>query len=154
LLAELGGTRREPFDEARPAASMRLLENLATDFEHAEDVLLQAMEFARGIEHVYLRANRDPELRRMLNQLLFERIEVEIDSVIKAELAQPFADIKEGRIAEKVKTAIAAFQGALQAANPGHLFDGQGSNLIQMVGVAGFEPATSRVVPPSAEAVG
>jgi site-specific DNA recombinase len=123
----------------------RIQRQIADDFNHSEQLLRQALTFGSGVAALYRDAHRDPELRRMMNQLFFEQIEVEIDGVIRVMVRQPFADIRTGRIADRVKAAVTALQRLLQAANPGHLFDGQGSNLMQMVGAAGFEPATSRV---------
>ena len=122
-----------------------ILNSISAEFQQSEDVLLEAVEFSRGVEDVYLRAAGDPELRRMLNQLFFDRIEVEVEGGVHATLAAPFADIRAGRIVETVKGAISAFQEWLKTANPSHLLDGQGSNWMQMVGTAGLEPATSRV---------
>jgi site-specific DNA recombinase len=121
----------------------RILAATSAEFENTEALLRDALAVGDGIAAAYARS--DGETRRMMNQLFFERIEVEIDGTIHEELARPFADIGSGRVLENVKRVMKAIESALQAPNPGHLFDGQGSNLMQMVGAAGFEPATSRV---------
>jgi DNA invertase Pin-like site-specific DNA recombinase len=121
----------------------RILAATSAEFEDSETLLRAALAVGDGIAAAYARS--DGETRRMMNQLFFERIEVEVDGTIHEELRRPFADIGSGRMLENVKRVVKAIERALQAPNPGHLFDGQGSNLMQMVGAAGFEPATSRV---------
>ncbi len=123
----------------------RILAATLSEFTHAEEILTEAMDLSCDVQDAYMRAINDPDVRRMMNQLFLVAVEVEVDGTVHAELAAPFADIRSGHIAERVKKAVDALVAYLNAANPSHLFDGQGSNLTKMVGAAGFEPATSRV---------
>jgi site-specific DNA recombinase len=123
----------------------RILETVTGEFQQEEELLLQALSIGKGVEGLYRRASGDPDLRRLMNQLFFKRVEVEVDGTAHARVNEPFEGWRTGRIIERTKAIVAAVKRALQAPNPGHLFDDQGSNLLQMVGAAGFEPATSRV---------
>jgi site-specific DNA recombinase len=127
------------------AVAEQILDAISGEFRQAEELLLQALSIGAEVATLYRDAAGDPELRRLLNQIFFTRIEVEADGFTRPQVAQPIADMRDGTIVNRVKAAITTLVKALQAPNPGHLFDGQGSNLTQMVGAAGFEPATSRV---------
>ncbi|MDX6283494.1 MAG: hypothetical protein QOH03_4565 [Kribbellaceae bacterium] len=73
-----------------------------------------------------------PEVRRLSNQFLFEKLEIDVEDdglarVTRADLREPFATIH--RLTADTK-------------NLGHLFDDRGSKDNYLVPPAGFEPAT------------
>jgi site-specific DNA recombinase len=126
-------------------ATESLADSVMGEFQETEEVLAQAIEIGRSVEGAYLAASADPELRRRMNQLIFDRFEVEPDGAVEGRLAEPFGVVSSGRAVDIVKRIVSSVRQAVETTNPGHHFDGQGSNLLQMVGAAGFEPATSRV---------
>ncbi len=101
-----------------------ILASVTAEFQQEEELLLKALDLARDAEQLYRRAASDPELRRLMNQLFLERVDVEVDGVVRAKLAQPFEDIRSGQIVERVKAFAVALVKALQPTNPGHLFVG------------------------------
>ncbi|MEN3282797.1 MAG: hypothetical protein V7607_3937 [Solirubrobacteraceae bacterium] len=121
-----------------------LLKNIDGRYRDDEQLLLQALNVGSDIAEIY-RSTEDGELRRIMNQVFFRRFEVGVDGTVDGTAAQPFAELSAGSVVDVLKRVIASAREVLESANPAHLFDGQGSNLLQMVGAAGLEPATSRV---------
>ncbi len=103
-----------------------------TDADNWTANLDRALAFASNLGDAYAMAS--PQVRRNLNQSMFEEIAIEVDgSIVHAPMQQPFAAFHDegfrGWIMDGAKT------------NPGPLPD-RGSNEDILVEVVGFEPTT------------
>jgi hypothetical protein len=74
-----------------------------------------------------------------LNQIFFQRIEVEVDGLVRAELAPPFAELASEGLTDRLKAGLAAIRQALKSPKPGHLLGDLVSNSMQMVGLVGHD---------------
>ena len=110
-----------------------LMANAEVHWEYLEKNLDRALAFASNLGDAYAMAS--PQVRRNLNQSMFEEIAIEVDgSIVHAPMQQPFAAFHDegfrGWILDGAKT------------NPGPLLD-RGSNEALLVEVMGLEPTTS-----------
>ena len=106
--------------------------NAEVHWEYLEKNLDRALAFASNLGDAYAMAS--PQVRRNLNQSMFEEIAIEVDgSIVHAPMHQPFAAFHDeefrGWIMDGAKT------------NPSPLPD-RGSNEALLVGVEGLEPPT------------
>jgi DNA invertase Pin-like site-specific DNA recombinase len=112
----------------------RHLEAAEASFTDIEDTLGKALDLLADCERAYRDA--PGHLRRQWNQALFERLVVYDDRIEETEVAEPFATLadppRSTNLDGKTDTHSAVSSGA-------------GSNEVDLVGTAGFEPATSRV---------
>ena len=109
-----------------------LMANAEVHWEYLEKNLDRALAFASNLGDAYAMAS--PQVRRNLNQSMFEEIAIEVDgSIVHAPMHQPFAAFHDegfrGWIMDGAKT------------NPSPLPD-RGSNEALLVEVRGFEPLT------------
>ena len=109
-----------------------LMANAEVHWEYLEKNLDRALAFASNLGDAYAMAS--PQVRRNLNQSMFEEIAIEVDgSIVHAPMQQPFAAFHDeefrGWIMDGAKT------------NPSPLPD-RGSNEALLVEVRGFEPLT------------
>ncbi len=124
---------------AERQAAEAIIERLSVRFDDVEETLDLALGLTDDIQAAYLKAS--PTVRRLFNQAIFEWIKIGSEEVTDVSLAEPFSDLlasdllNEPDLPENDKTPDRAGQGFLVA----------GSITREMVGAAGFEPATSRV---------
>ena len=109
-----------------------LMANAEVHWEYLEKNLDRALAFASNLGDAYAMAS--PQVRRNLNQSMFEEIAIEVDgSIVNAPMQQPFAAFHDegfrGWIMDGAKT------------NPSPLPD-RGSNEALLVGAEGLEPPT------------
>lgn len=128
----------------------RQLEALNTDLDDQARLIDQAIDLAQHSADAYRRA--PDQIRRLLNQALFERIEVtmtdEDDHRVQAIVAVPFAELLGA--GSQSRTDVKAFSRneELPASDGGEfpwlqsVFLARVSNTSTMVGLTGFEPAT------------
>lgn len=115
-----------------------ILSRLTVQFSDIEETLDLALGLVDDIQAAYLQAS--PTVRRLFNQAIFEWIKVSKEEVSDAALAKPFRDLLSADLVDDLapveeKTADQPDQDDLVA----------GSIRREVVGAAGFEPATSRV---------
>lgn len=116
---------------------------LEVDFEDIERTLDLALALVDDIDRAYRVAPDD--VRRLLNQAIFERIDVLDDPFeqvrMTSELREPFASLAQGW--DVVPTPTGGRNG--KGPDPvGSRPFARGSSKEQMVGETGFEPATAR----------
>ena len=108
--------------------------NAEVHWEYVEKNLDRSLAFASNLGDAYAMAS--PQVRRNLNQSMFEEVD---GSIIHAPMQQPFAAFHDegfrGWIMDGAKT------------NPGPLLD-RGSNEDILVETMGFEPTTSGLQSP------
>jgi hypothetical protein len=113
---------------------------LATAQRSATDVqttLDKALDLLANCQHAYTRA--PGHLRRQWNQALFLRLHVHDDTIQHADIAEPFTTLATPNLPNELDDH------GPQAASmntPTVASNGRGSNKNQIVGAAGFEPAT------------
>ncbi|WP_170205955.1 recombinase family protein [Klugiella xanthotipulae] len=130
----------------------RHLDNLKTDVEETQRLIDMALELAEQSAEAYRSAPE--QIRRLFNQIFFEKIEVYMDQFdehqVRAVLAPPFKEIySSARIASAIS---ASGHDVAKQENPaisgGEVPYSQSfslalvSNKSTMVGLTGFEPAT------------
>ena len=134
-----------------------IIARLQLDFADIEKTLDHALQLIGSeMQQVYLRAS--DTARRLFNQAIFERIEIEREDVAQVELARPFSDLKSLREAQETASDPTEVLAGVKAGDlgswpqededPNPWGSGPfalGSISTKMVGAAGFEPATSRV---------
>jgi site-specific DNA recombinase len=125
-------------------AAEAIVERLSVQFDDIEETLELALSLTDDVQAAYLKAS--PTVRRLFNQAIFERIEVRDEDVAGVTLAEPFRDLlATDPFDEAGEPAHAAPQ---NDQTPGRMAQGSlvaGSITGEVVGTAGFEPATSRV---------
>ena len=127
----------------REAAEAIIL-RLSVQFDDIEETLDLALGLTEDIQAAYLKAS--PTVRRLFNQAIFERIEVENEEVADVSLAEPFHDLLAADLLDKAGQPEVVEPPSDQSpgrAAPESLVAGSISGC--GVGTAGFEPATSRV---------
>lgn len=141
------------------AAVSRDLETLSVDLEKNERYLSMAIEIARYAADAYRRAPE--QIRRMLNQVLFERLDVHMtegdEHRFKAVLAPPFKELfaiarrtrgVEPDLASAARRDHEGENQKIPAVSGGDLPSSRSiscalvSNRSKLVGLAGFEPTT------------
>ncbi|WP_314425489.1 hypothetical protein [uncultured Microbacterium sp.] len=155
---EMLRSEQKRLDQELTAVS-RDLETLSVDLEKNERYLSMAIEIARYAADAY---RRPPEqIRRMLNQVLFERLDVHLtegdEHRLEAVLAPPFKElftIARGTRGVEPDLASVARKGhegenqEIPAVSGGDLPSSRSiscalvSNGSKLVGLTGFEPAT------------
>jgi site-specific DNA recombinase len=120
-------------------SSEAILSRLSVQFGDIEETLDLALSLTDDIQAAYIKAS--PTVRRLFNQAFFEWIKVRAEDVADVALAEPFRDLLASDLldeldtAEPEKTTSPEDQDSLVP----------GSIKGELVGAAGFEPATSRV---------
>jgi site-specific DNA recombinase len=146
-------------DEVLASEQSRLQKERSAAAKLLADSQVLADEIAERLQEVLERTRTPyesyrmgtPNERRILNQTFFKRILVGADhEILGATLTKEYAAVAlwttglgQPRV-DRPRTAQEAGQGA-SSENPDPDFQGQGSHLIQMVELAGLEPATSWV---------
>ena len=155
ISAELFSEEQQRLRRERVAAETTIA-RLGRDFETAERGLDLALNLTDDTQHTYRRA--DDEQRRLFNQGIFERIDIDREHVQRSTLASPFAELLADQpLHAETATALAdrldpdgdawadaglALVGAPDpenAKNPGPSKD-RGSNVASLVPLRGFEP--------------
>jgi site-specific DNA recombinase len=124
---------------AEREAAEAILARLALRFDDIDETLDLALNLTNDIQAAYIKAS--PTIRRLLNGAIFEWVKISAEDVADAAFAEPFRDLlandlldKLGDIENRAKTP---------SQEPVSLV--AGSMMGDLVGAAGFEPATSRV---------
>jgi hypothetical protein len=126
------------------------IEHLSLEHEDVLTALDQALELTDDIQRAYLLAG--PQERRLFNQGLFERLEIDREEIATEELAEPFAQLarvgqnwnsspSRQRQAAPATEAIAG--GTAKTSDP--IAEVGGWNVEKLVELGGFEPPTSWV---------
>jgi site-specific DNA recombinase len=158
ISAEIFADEQQRLHRERIAAEATIA-RLGRDFESAEKNLDLALGLTDELQQTYERA--DDEQRRLFNQGIFERIEIDRERVDSATLASPFAEVLAGdrEVAgdlsalldpnddawaapnkEAAEPALVGAAGPGKAKNPGLFPKDLGSNLQSLVPLPGFEP--------------
>ena len=140
-------------------AAEATIARLGRDFEAAESNLDLTLNLTDDVQSTYRRGN--DEQRRLFNQGIFERIEIDRERVESATLASPFAEVlmfdaePADALAARLDPdgdawaawsqpdagmALAGAPGPGNAKNPGPSFKDLGSNVQSLVPLRGFEP--------------
>jgi site-specific DNA recombinase len=105
-----------------------------------------ALELLRRCEELYRQSA--PPARRLLNQAIFTKLEVDVDGVTADELTPPFAYLRQASVPQPVvapgkrgRTRVHAVRGG-EHKNPG-LSWGRGSDVALLAEGVGFEPTVS-----------
>ncbi len=119
----------------------RRLSALSAEFDTIEANLNVAIEFAKHCQQAYLSASTD--VRRQLNQAIFEKILVHHNDEVTSELAQPFKSLL-GPEARAVATTTAEDVGKPGKNNKNPRTTGvvEGLSVDYLVGAEGLEPPT------------
>ncbi len=112
-------------------AAKATLERATVRLASLTKTLDEALTLARNAEETYETA--DPALRRQLNQAFFERVYIRDKEAVSADLADPYADLLDGGLANTLEKITS------QASDQ----NGLGSREKVLVEPAGLEPATS-----------
>ena len=124
---------------AEREAAEAIIARLSVQFDDIEETLDLALSLTDDIQAAYAKAS--PTVRRLFNQAIFEWIRVSDEDVDEVSLAEPFRDLLASdllnglNLPQNDQTPGRVAQGSLVA----------GSITGEVVGAAGFEPATSRV---------
>lgn len=125
----------------------RILERLDIEHDAIEETLDLALAIVADTQQAY--ENAPPQVRRLLNQALFTRIEISHGEEIQVRLADPFVTILDRDFFETVWEQVFTGDGPKKTNGP---IPGEGTEPLDLgsirsveVGAAGFEPATSRV---------
>ena len=116
------------------AATNRLLASYAIDHQLIRDTLEHALDLTNNIQHAYENAN--PTERRLLNQALFERIDISTEDVDHSTLAPPFNHLITHANTHPPKPPAKRRNARTSAA----LTTNGGSHVNAVVGAGGFEP--------------
>ena len=157
ISAELFSEEQQRLRRERVAAETTIA-RLGRDFETAERGLDLALNLTDDTQHTYRRA--DDEQRRLFNQGIFERIEIDREHIERSTLASPFAELLADQpqhadtdaraLADRLdpdgdawatgpSLALVGAPGPENAKNPGPSKD-RGSNVASLVPLRGFEP--------------
>jgi site-specific DNA recombinase len=129
---------------AERQAAEAIIERLSVQFDDIEETLDLALGLTNDIQAAYLKAS--PTVRRLFNQAIFERIEVENEDVAGVTLAEPFRDLLAADLLDKAgKPEVVEPPSDRSPGRAGQESLVAGSISGCGVGTAGFEPATSRV---------
>ena len=121
-------------------AAETILARLSLRFDDIEETLALALDLTNDIQAAYIKAS--PTIRRLLNGAIFEWIKISAEDVADAALAAPFRDLLADDLLDELEAT------ELRAENSGQKGPASlvaGSMMGDLVGAAGFEPATSRV---------
>ena len=116
------------------AAADRLLSSYALDHQLIRDTLELALGLTNDIQDAYRKAQ--PTERRLLNQALFERIEISTEEVDGSTLAAPFDQLITAEATRPTRPASRNRNARTSAA----LSTNGGSYVNAVVGAGGFEP--------------
>ena len=116
-----------------------ILARLALRFDEIDATLDLALDLTNDVQAVYLKAT--PTIRRLLNAAIFEWIKISIEDVADAEFAEPFRDLLANDLLDKLR----AIEPPAKTPTREPVSLVAGSMMGDLVGAAGFEPATSRV---------
>ena len=136
----------------------RRLDELSVDHDRVLDALESALALTDDIQLAYLEAG--PQERRLLNQALFQGLDIDSEEVIGYELEEPFANFARlkrpatsdshelahlGTDWEKTTAPVKSRRpepcsGARNGRTPGPYFQAEGSNVAKLVRLRGVEP--------------
>jgi site-specific DNA recombinase len=120
-------------------AAEAILARLSLHFEDIDETLDLALDLTNDIQAVYIKAS--PTIRRLLNGAIFEQIRISAEDVVEVVLAEPFRDL----LADDLLDRLRAIENRAKAPTQEPVSLVAGSMMGDLVGAAGFEPATSRV---------
>jgi site-specific DNA recombinase len=118
-------------DTASAETQLVTAQRSSTDVQTTLD---KALDLLANCQHAY--TNAPGHLRRQWNQALFLRLHVHDDTIEHADIAEPFATLTTTSLTHELDHDAAGTNTPTVASN------GSGSNKNQIVGAAGFEPAT------------
>jgi site-specific DNA recombinase len=121
-------------------ATETILARLSLSFDEIEETLALALDLTNDIQAAYIKAS--PTIRRLLNGAIFEWIKISDEDVADAALAAPFRDLLADDLLDELEATKPTAEKSGQK-EPASLV--AGSMMGDLVGAAGFEPATSRV---------
>ncbi len=125
----------------------RRIENLSIEHEDVLVALDQALELTDDIQRAYMQAG--PQERRLFNQGLFERLEIDTEEVATEKLAEPFAQLArlgqnwDNSPSRQLPSAEAVAGGKAKTSDP--IAEVGGLNVEKLMELGGFEPPTSWV---------
>jgi site-specific DNA recombinase len=117
-----------------------IIARLSIEFDDLDQTLELALKLTDNLQAAYARAT--PTVRRIINQAIFEGLDISDEDIASARLAPPFNDLLADDLLTEPTTATENDE------TPDPLGRGPfvvGSITERMVGAAGLEPATSRV---------
>lgn len=122
----------------------QLIARYDLEFEKIAVALQQALDLAVNCHWVYQHAT--PQVRRILNQALFEKLILEDSQVVDAILAEPFASLLGQNLAipasqEDPEDSTSPDPQSVDTKNRSLVSLGRGSNVFQMAEEEGFEPS-------------
>jgi site-specific DNA recombinase len=120
-------------------AAEAILARLSLHFEDIDETLDLALDLTNDIQAVYIKAS--PTIRRLLNGAIFEQIRISAEDVVEVALAEPFRDL----LADDLLDRLADIERRAKTPSQEPVSLVAGSMMGDLVGAAGFEPATSRV---------
>jgi site-specific DNA recombinase len=124
---------QERIRRERIAANKRI-ENLDVEYDRVQKALDLALALTDDIQRAYAQAG--PQERRLLNQGLFERLEIDSEEVVADQLAEPFAQLAS--LGQNWNGPDV--EANSQAKTPGSLARTGGLNVESLVPLRGFEP--------------
>jgi site-specific DNA recombinase len=116
---------------AAAEGQLALAERSTSDVQSTLD---KALDLLTNCQHAY--SNAPGHLRRQWNQALFLRLHVHNDTIEHADIAEPFATLTTPTLPDELDHHAASTNTPTVTSND------RGSNKHQIVGAAGFEPAT------------
>ncbi len=129
LSDSLFAEEQERVRRERIAAEKRI-DSLSIEYDQVQHVLDLALALTDDIQRAYLQAG--PQERRLLNQGLFERLEIDSEEIVGDQLAEPFDQLQE--LGKNWNGAGA------EAKTPGPHSRTGGLNVESLVPLRGFEP--------------
>jgi site-specific DNA recombinase len=109
-------------------------------FADVERVLTQAIDLAASCADAYRAAG--PKVRRLFNQVFFDKLFVDSGRIVSTKLAEPIAGLMAYDIADRAE-AVGQRKYERKAKNPDLVLVGQSSSKTDLVEVSGPEPPTS-----------
>jgi site-specific DNA recombinase len=117
----------------RAEANTRI-DGLSTEYDQVVKALDLALALTDDIQRAYCQAG--PQERRLLNQGLFERLEIDSEEVVGAQLAEPFAQLQTlGR-----NWNARSVEAIPKSKTPASVARDRGLNVASLVPLRGFEP--------------
>ncbi len=121
-------------------AAEAILARLSLRFDDIDETLDLALDLTNDLQAAYIKAS--PAIRRLLNGAIFEWIKIRTEDVADVALAEPFRDLLANDLLDELE---AIERRAKKPGQEGPASLVAGSMMGDLVGAAGFEPATSRV---------
>jgi site-specific DNA recombinase len=128
-----GDLAREEHDriDRELADAQRILAAAEAVSSHIEGNLDRAVALLGRVDEIYRQGG--PKIRRLSNQFLFEKLLIREREVAGAVYREPWATLRNEKLIAGLRR---------NARNPGRRSVGQGSKMIALARLAGFEPAT------------